>query len=147
MTEGVVEAGINTFDGGSAGYGAKGAVNVPMVVDGVLVDRKVDVGQTVAASLQAPVLFTLADTGMGAALLSTLSPIESCATIEVKINYFRPVVEGPLSCRTEIVHRGRRTASLESTLLWDGKTVAKASGTFAIFARRGGEQDTAVEAE
>jgi acyl-CoA thioesterase len=87
------------------------------------------------------VLFTLADTGMGAALLSTLSPIESCATIEVKINYFRPVVEGPLSCRTEIVHRGRRTASLESTLLSDGKTVAKASGTFAIFARRGGESD------
>ncbi|MFM6949437.1 MAG: TonB-dependent receptor [Novosphingobium sp.] len=30
VTEGVVEAGINTFDGGSAGYGAKGAVNVPM---------------------------------------------------------------------------------------------------------------------
>ncbi len=30
VTEGAVEAGINAFDGGSLGYGAKGAVNVPM---------------------------------------------------------------------------------------------------------------------
>ncbi|MFN9377073.1 MAG: TonB-dependent receptor, partial [Novosphingobium sp.] len=30
VTEGTVEAGINTFDGGSMGYGAKGAVNLPM---------------------------------------------------------------------------------------------------------------------
>lgn len=30
VTEGTVEAGINTFEGGSLGYGAKGAVNVPM---------------------------------------------------------------------------------------------------------------------
>ena len=30
VTEGAVEAGINAFDGGSFGYGAKGAVNVPM---------------------------------------------------------------------------------------------------------------------
>ena len=30
VSEGAVEGGINTFDGGSMGYGAKGAVNVPM---------------------------------------------------------------------------------------------------------------------
>lgn len=30
VTEGTVEAGINTFEGGSLGYAAKGAVNVPM---------------------------------------------------------------------------------------------------------------------
>ncbi|QEA17491.1 TonB-dependent receptor [Novosphingobium ginsenosidimutans] len=30
VTEGKVEAGINTFEGGSLGYGAKGAINVPM---------------------------------------------------------------------------------------------------------------------
>ncbi|MEY4055948.1 MAG: hypothetical protein RL519_1283 [Pseudomonadota bacterium] len=30
VTEGTVEAGINTFEGGSLGYGAKGAANVPL---------------------------------------------------------------------------------------------------------------------
>jgi len=39
-------------------------------------------------------LFTLADTGMGAALFSVLEPHERCSTIEVKINYFKPVLEG-----------------------------------------------------
>lgn len=84
------------------------------------------------------VMFTLADTGMGAALVSTLSPSESCATIEVKINYFRPVIEGKLVCRSHILHRGRSTASLESTLMLGDKTVCKAMGTFAIFAKRSG---------
>lgn len=81
------------------------------------------------------VLFTLADTGMGAALLPTLEPTQACATIEIKINYFRPALRGDIECRTQLVHRGRRTACLESTLAVDGTLVAKATGTFAIFER------------
>jgi len=82
------------------------------------------------------VLFTLADTGMGAALYPSLQPTEGCATIEIKINYFRPVTEGELSCRSAVVHRGRSTANLESTLSVGGVVVGKANGTFAIFPRR-----------
>ena len=45
------------------------------------------------------VMYALADTGMGAALYSTLAPGEFCATIEVKINYFKPVPSGRLTCK------------------------------------------------
>jgi len=78
------------------------------------------------------VLFAMADTGMGAALYPTLSAGESCATIEVKINYFKPVRHGLLSCETVLVHRGRSVANLESRVLLDGTLVASANGSYAI---------------
>jgi acyl-CoA thioesterase len=81
-------------------------------------------------------LFTLADTGMGAALFSTLGPDERCSTIEVKINYFKPVLEGTVECRSHVLHRGRRVANLECTLTVGGALVGKASGSFAIFIPR-----------
>ncbi|HVO07838.1 MAG TPA: PaaI family thioesterase [Burkholderiaceae bacterium] len=78
------------------------------------------------------VLFALADTGMGSALYPTLAAGESCATIEVKINYFKPVHHGTLSCETTIVHRGRSIANLESRVWLDGQVVASANGHYAI---------------
>ena len=42
------------------------------------------------------VIYSLADTGMGAALYPTLNPGELCATVEIKINYFKPVRAGRL---------------------------------------------------
>jgi acyl-CoA thioesterase len=80
--------------------------------------------------------FTLADTGMGAALFPLLAPTEGCATIEIKINYFRPVLEGELQCRSVLLHKGRTTATLESVLYFGDLVVAKAMGTFAIFPRK-----------
>jgi uncharacterized protein (TIGR00369 family) len=81
-------------------------------------------------------LFTLADTGMGAALIPDLKEGERCATIEVKINYLRPVKAGTLVvCRTEVLHRGRTIANLDSSLYADGVLVAKANGSYAIFNR------------
>lgn len=78
------------------------------------------------------VLFALADTGMGSALYPTLAAGESCATIEVKINYFKPVHHGTLSCETTIVNRGRSIANLESRVWLDGQVVASANGHYAI---------------
>jgi acyl-CoA thioesterase len=82
------------------------------------------------------VLFALADTGMGAALYPTLADGESCATIEVKMSYFRPVTQGTLVCTTELVNRGRSVANLESRVRLDGVLVAQANGNFAIFRPR-----------
>lgn len=82
------------------------------------------------------VLFTLADTGMGYALLSTMTPEEMCATIEIKINYFKPVHGGELVCTSSTIHRGKSTANLDASIHVDGVLVAKANGTFAIFARK-----------
>jgi len=78
------------------------------------------------------VIFALADTGMGAALLGTLEEDETCATIEVKINYFRPVTGGEIECSTDLVHRGRTIANLESNVTVAGMLVAKANGSYAI---------------
>jgi len=82
------------------------------------------------------VLFALADTGMGAALYPSLADGESCATIELKLNFFRPAAQGTLVCDSTVVNRGRTIANLESRILLDGKLVASANGNFAIFPRR-----------
>lgn len=79
------------------------------------------------------VLFAMADTGMGAALYPTLEAGEICATIEIKINYFKPVFQGKVVCKTEIVNRGRSVANLESRLYVENVLVAQANGNYAIF--------------
>lgn len=79
------------------------------------------------------VLYSMADTGMGAALYPSLAEGELCATIEIKIAYFKPVSAGRLVCRTQVTHRGRRTAHLESEIRNGDQLVAKATGSYAIF--------------
>jgi acyl-CoA thioesterase len=79
------------------------------------------------------VLFAMADTGMGMALYPTLDAGEICATIEIKINYFKPVFQGQLVCKTELVNRGKSVANLESRLYVDQVLVAQANGNYAIF--------------
>lgn len=88
------------------------------------------------------VLYSMADTGMGAAVYSRLEPDESCATIELKMVYIAPVRAGVLECESRIVNRGRRVAVLESEVRSGERLVAKALGTFAIFddrAAKGGD--------
>jgi acyl-CoA thioesterase len=82
------------------------------------------------------VLYAMADTGMGAALYPSLGEGEICATIEVKINYFKPVSSGTLTCNTQVIHRGRRVANLESRLYVGEALVATANGNYAIFTQR-----------
>lgn len=82
------------------------------------------------------VLYALADTGMGAALYPTLSPGEICATIEIKISYFRPVWAGAVGCRTEVLNRGKTVANLDSRIYADDELVAQANGHYAIIKRR-----------
>ncbi len=79
------------------------------------------------------VVFALADTGMGAALYPTLAAGETCATIEIKISYFRAVSSGELTCTSTLVNRGRTVAHLDSRIFAGEKLVAAANGNFAIF--------------
>ena len=85
------------------------------------------------------VIYSLADTGIGGALYPTLEPGEICATIEIKINYFKPVVSGVLACVTELVNRGKTVANLESSVRCGDVLVARANGNYSIFrpAKRG----------
>ena len=79
------------------------------------------------------VLYSMADTGMGGAMYTVMEKEELCATIEIKIVYFKAVSSGTLVCDTRIISRGRRVAALESEITSDGRLVAKASGTFSVF--------------
>lgn len=79
------------------------------------------------------VLYALADTGMGSALYPTLDTGEICATIEIKINYFKPVFSGQVVCKSTLVNRGKSVANLEARLYLDGVLVGLANGNFAIF--------------
>ena len=83
--------------------------------------------------LHGGIIYSMADTGMGGALYSLLEKDELCATIEVKINYFKPVREGTLICRTNTIHKGKNVAVLESEVENEDNIVAKAMGTYTIF--------------
>ena len=79
------------------------------------------------------VMYSMADTGMGGAIYSLLEKEESCATIEIKITYFKPVKEGSLICNTKVIHKGKSFGFLESEIINGETLVSKAYGTFSIF--------------
>ena len=79
------------------------------------------------------VLFTLLDTALGTAVVKSLERGRGCATLELKINYFRPIQEGTIRAEGRLVNRSRRTAYAEGEVVnEEGKILAKASGTFFI---------------
>lgn len=79
------------------------------------------------------VVYSLADTAMGAALFSALDPGQSCTTLEIKINYLAPVTQGDLAAEASVVARTKRTGVLEARVHGDGGAlVAVATGTFCI---------------
>jgi acyl-CoA thioesterase len=84
-------------------------------------------------TLHGGVAYSMADTGMGAALYTRMDEGELCATIEIKIVYFKAVTSGTLTCDTKLIHRSKRIAALESEIKLGEQLVAKALGTFSIF--------------
>ena len=83
------------------------------------------------------VVYSLADTAMGAALFSALEPGQSCTTLEIKINYLAPVTTGELAVEASVIARTKRTGVLEARVHGDdGALVAVATGTFYIQAAR-----------
>jgi acyl-CoA thioesterase len=80
------------------------------------------------------VIFTLADTAMSWALISTLPAGTPVTTIEAKINYLRPVRTGELEAEAAVIHQGRSTAVLESTVYningEERTAIARILGTF-----------------
>jgi acyl-CoA thioesterase len=79
------------------------------------------------------VLFTMLDTALGRAVISRLPEGRGCATIEAKVNFFRPIQTGRIRAVAEVLRMTRRTAYAEASLL-DAKDnlLARCSGTFFI---------------
>ncbi len=109
-------------------------LNFTMCEDGrsrcvlAVVDKVFNPGRVVHGG----VIYSMADTGMGAALYSDLAKGENCTTIEIKMSYFKSVTDGRLICDTKIVNRGRKVTTLESEITNNEHLVAKALGTFYI---------------
>jgi len=79
------------------------------------------------------ILFSLLDTALGRAVLEELPPGRGCATVEIKINYFRPVQHGTLRASGRCVQKTRSLAYAEGDVVnEDGKLLARATGTFFL---------------
>ena len=77
-------------------------------------------------------LFTLVDTAMGASLMQRLDKGEICATLQISMNFLRPVVGGMVECEARVVNKGRRFANVRGELYVQEKLVGTADGNFAI---------------
>src|ERR1700726_1102156 len=81
-------------------------------------------------TLHGGILCDIADAAMGIAFASTLAPEESFTTVELKINFFRPVWQAQLKAEGTVVRRGQTIGYVECTITdEENRLVAKASST------------------
>ena len=81
-------------------------------------------------TLHGGILCDIADAAMGMAFASTLAPEDSFTTVELKINFFRPVWEAHLKAEAKVVRRGRSLGYVECEISdEEGRLVAKAAST------------------
>ena len=79
---------------------------------------------------------TLLDSALGCAVFSTLAKGEAWTTLELKINYVRPITKdtGPVRAEGRIIHRGKTVATSQGDLKdLSGKLYAHATTTCMIF--------------
>jgi uncharacterized protein (TIGR00369 family) len=89
-------------------------------------------------TLHGGIYCALADTAMGVAFASMLGEGETLTTLELKINYLKPVWNGKLLAKGRVVKKGRLTGMVECDVLDENaQLVARASSTFMTIA---GEQ-------
>ncbi len=79
---------------------------------------------------------TLLDSAMGCAVHSRLPAGEGYTTLEIKVNYIRPMTSetGRVRCEAKVIHVGGRTASAEGRVVDEsGKLYAHGTTTCIIF--------------
>ena len=78
---------------------------------------------------------SLFDSALGCAVQSLLPAATTAPTMELHINYIRPVTisTGRIRCTGHVIHLGKRSATAEGRLVdTHGKLYAHATGTFVI---------------
>jgi uncharacterized protein (TIGR00369 family) len=81
-------------------------------------------------TLHGGVLGDIADAAMGTAWASTLGEGETFTTLELKINFLKPVWSGTLRARGRVVKGGRTIGLMECDVLdAQDRLVARASST------------------
>ena len=87
-------------------------------------------------SLHGGVYTSLIDNATGLAV-SSLVGLRT-ATIQMDTHFLEPVSGGRITCRGEVVHRTRRTATAEGRVYdEEGNLVATGAGVFRIFEKEG----------
>lgn len=95
-----------------------------------------DVHLNGAGSLHGGVYASLIDTAMGLSVLALVGV--RAATIQMDVHFLGAVSKGRITCRSEVVHRTRRTATAEAKVRdAEGNLVAMGSGTFRVFEKKG----------
>jgi uncharacterized protein (TIGR00369 family) len=84
-------------------------------------------------TLHGGILCDIADAAMGIAFASTLATEESFTTVELKINFFRPVWQAQLRAKGTVVRRGRTVGYVKCTITdEENRLVAKAASTCMV---------------
>jgi uncharacterized protein (TIGR00369 family) len=84
-------------------------------------------------TLHGGILCDIADAAMGLAFASTLAPEESLTTVELKINFFRPVWQARLKAEGTVVQRGQTMGYVECTITdEENRLVANAASTCMV---------------
>jgi uncharacterized protein (TIGR00369 family) len=84
-------------------------------------------------TLHGGILCDIADAAMGIAFASTLTPEESFTTVELKINFFRPVWQAELKAEGTVVQRGHTIGYVECNITdEENRLVARAASTCMV---------------
>jgi uncharacterized protein (TIGR00369 family) len=84
-------------------------------------------------TLHGGVLCDLSDAAMGCAFASTLDAGQSYTTLELSINFLRPVFSGLLTATGHVVNRTRKTGLIECDVTdAEGRLVARAKSTCLV---------------
>lgn len=93
------------------------------------------------SSVHGGIISTLLDTAMTASVLSSLAIGKNCSTIEIKVNFVRPVTSkcGPVKCGGQVLHMGKSIATAEGKLKdQNGRLCAHGVSTCSIFKSKAG---------
>src|SRR5580704_5367632 len=84
-------------------------------------------------TLHGGILCDVADAAMGMAFASTLGEDQSFTTVELKINFFRPVWNAKLTAEAQVVHRGKTVGYVECEIRDENdKLIARTSSTCLV---------------
>ena len=84
-------------------------------------------------TLHGGILCDIADAAMGMAFASTLAHEESFTTVELKINFFRPIWQAQLRAEGTVVQRGRTIGYVECEITdEENRLIAKAASTCMV---------------
>jgi uncharacterized protein (TIGR00369 family) len=84
-------------------------------------------------TLHGGILCDIADAAMGMAFASTLTPEESFTTVELKINFLRPIWQAELKAEGTVVQRGRTIGYVECNITdEENRLVARAASTCMV---------------